>query len=49
MKTLLFCTSYADSDDAWNGRYKSWYDYYVSGKVKYDKILMFDDGSPSRC
>ena len=46
MKTLLFCTSYADSQDAWNGRYKSWYDYYTSAKLKYDKILMFDDGSP---
>ena len=46
MNTLLFCTSYADSEDAWNGRYKSWYDYYVLGKVKYDKMLMFDDGSP---
>ena len=46
MNTLLFCTSYADSENAWNGRYKSWYDYYVLGKVKYDKMLMFDDGSP---
>jgi len=47
VKTLLFCTSYADSQDGWNGRYKSWYDYYTSIKLQYNKILMFDDGSPA--
>ena len=46
MKTLLFCTSYATTPEEWNGRYKSWYDYYTSIKLNYDKMLMFDDGSP---
>jgi len=46
MKTLLFCTSYADSEDGWNGRYKSWYDYYCKSRLNYQKMLIFDDGSP---
>jgi len=46
MKTLLFCTSYADSKTAWNGRYKSWYDYYSNSKVNHDQIVIFDDASP---
>jgi len=48
MKTLLFCTTYATTKEQWDGRYKSWYDYYTSSKVHYDKLLMFDDGSPLR-
>jgi len=48
MKTLLFCTAYADSQDAWNKRYKVWFEYYQACGIKYDKILIFDDASPVR-
>ena len=48
MKTLLFCTAYADCPEAWNGRLKSWYEYYKTSTVKRDKILVIDDGSPCR-
>jgi len=46
MKTLLFCTSYSESENGWNDRYKSWYDYYVKSSIEHDKMLIFDDGSP---
>ena len=48
MKTLLFCTAYADSQESWNGRVKSWYQYYKPSKVNRDQILVIDDGSPCR-
>ena len=46
MKTLLFCTAYAESHEVWNDRYKTWYDYYKSSKIVHDKIMIFDDCSP---
>lgn len=46
MKTLLFCTAYSDSEDTWNGRYKSWYNYYKTSQLRVSKLLIVDDGSP---
>jgi hypothetical protein len=48
VKTLLFCTAYAESQKEWNDRYKTWYDYYKASDIKHDKIMMFDDCSPCR-
>ena len=48
MKTLLFCTAYADCPEAWNGRVRSWYEYYKTSTVVRDQILVIDDGSPCR-
>jgi len=48
MKTLLFCTAYAQNQDVWNGRYKSWFEYYKSSGINHDKLMIFDDASPER-
>jgi hypothetical protein len=46
MKTLLFCTSYADSENEWAERYKKWYEYYGKSTLAHDQRMIFDDASP---
>ena len=46
LKTLLFCTSYFESDTAWSERYRRWLDYYRARTLRRDALFMFDDGSP---
>jgi len=46
MKTLLFCTSYAENPQRWEARYRKWLDFFSSSKVQRDQILLIDDGSP---
>lgn len=46
MKTLLFCTSYAASDETWELRYRRWLDFFGRSTLHKDQLLMIDDGSP---
>jgi len=46
LKTLLFCTSFSDSEYLWDNRYIKWLKFYNSISLNTDKILMIDDGSP---
>jgi SAM-dependent methyltransferase len=45
-RTLLFCTSYAESIPTWNERWGRWLKAVTGSGVIVDKILMVDDGSP---
>ncbi len=50
-RTLVFCTAFADGDrnppHGWNVRYKRWLDALLQSKLKFDQILIIDDGSPT--
>ena len=48
MKTLLFCTAYADSPEIWENRYFPWYNYYANSNLRADNLLIIDDGSPTQ-
>jgi len=48
MKTLLFCTAYADSPEIWENRYFPWYNYYSNANLHADNLLVVDDGSPTQ-
>ena len=44
--TLVFCTSYFDTEDTYYLRYKKWISYYLSLPFAQDKdFFMLDDGS----
>ena len=45
-KTLVFCTSFATTEDQWNGRYRRWLQAIQNSQLIYDSILIVDDGSP---
>lgn len=46
MKTPIFCTSFANSPNEWNGRYRRWLQGIRSSQLEYDNILIVYDGSP---
>lgn len=46
MKTLAFCTAYADNIATWRLRYRRWVDAMRSNGLRYDALLLIDDGSP---
>ena len=46
MKTLIFCTSYAESLAVWNERWGRWLRATTQSGVVFDKLLIVDDGSP---
>ena len=46
MRTLLFCTSYAQSQAKWDERWRRWLKAAQGSGVSADKILIVDDGSP---
>jgi hypothetical protein len=46
MKTLVFCTSWADSDYAWHFRYGKWLAQIRGSPLCYSQILLVDDASP---
>lgn len=46
MKTLLFCTSYSQSEPEWNRRWRRWYDHHKQIGLNFDHCLIVDDGSP---
>lgn len=47
MKTLLFCTGYASTTDAWEARYRKWFDFFAKSRLHWDQRLIVDDGSPA--
>jgi len=46
LKTLIFCTSFAETREEWNGRYRRWLQAIRASELVYDNILIVDDGSP---
>ncbi len=46
MATLVFCTSFAQTPQVWDGRYLRWLNAIRTSELKYDRILIVDDGSP---
>jgi hypothetical protein len=46
MKSLVFCTSWADNKDAWVFRYGKWLQHIRNSSLHRDQILLVDDGSP---
>jgi hypothetical protein len=46
MSTLLFCTSFSETNEQWYARYKRWFDYYSNSNLNFNKCLIIDDGSP---
>ena len=46
MRTLIFCTSYAESREAWDERWGKWLRAVQGSGVRFDKLLIVDDGSP---
>ena len=46
MRTLLFCTAYAQNIDVWNFRYKIWYEFYQS--LELGEVQIYDDASSTR-
>ena len=45
-RTLVFCTSYADSMARWTARYRFWLNAIRGGEIVHDHVLLVDDGSP---
>lgn len=45
LRTLLFCTSYMDSPDAWRRRYERWVDYYARIPLARSATVLIDDAS----
>jgi hypothetical protein len=48
LPTLLFCTSFVDSQESWDARYRPWVDFQQSMPLCRDATFMFDDASPYR-
>lgn len=48
MKTLLFCTAYADSEEKWKTRYETWYRHHKNSPLVAEKIILIDDCSPTK-
>ncbi len=48
MRTLLFCTTWADSADLWRLRYGKWLAHVLHSPLHYAQVLLVDDGSPLR-
>ncbi len=46
MRTLLFCTSYAETLEAWDTRWELWLKGILNCGIKFDQLLIVDDGSP---
>jgi hypothetical protein len=46
-RTLIFCTSYAESIPAWDERWGRWLRAVMGSGVCYETILIVDDGSPA--
>ena len=45
MRTLVYCTAYADTPSAWDTRYRRWVDALRRSGIHFDQLLMVDDGS----
>lgn len=46
MNTLLFCTSYAATQEKWDERWGRWLKAVLNSGLIADKVLIVDDGSP---
>jgi hypothetical protein len=46
MTTLLFCTSYAETEGSWERRYRRWVQAVQASGLHYDVLAIIDDGSP---
>jgi hypothetical protein len=46
MKTLVFCTAYADRRATWDSRQAWWLKALRNSELQFDQLLMVDDGSP---
>jgi hypothetical protein len=46
MKTLIFCTGFADNLDSWESRYSRWINAVEQSRLEVDTLLIPDDGSP---
>ncbi len=45
-RTLVFCTSYAETESLWTNRYRLWVNAIRGGDVEHDHVLLVDDASP---
>lgn len=48
MRTLLFCTAYAESEEIWKTRYLTWYNHYRKASLQVSSLQILDDGSPTQ-
>lgn len=46
MKTLVFCTTYAEHRAVWDMRHAWWLKALQSSQLEFDQLLMVDDASP---
>ncbi len=44
--TLVFCTSYAETETIWTNRYRLWVNAIGGGEIQHDHLLLVDDASP---
>ena len=47
MRTLLFCTSYAETHHEWDSRWGMWLKAISQSGLRFDQLLIVDDGSPT--
>jgi hypothetical protein len=47
MRTLVFCTAFAEEPSVWAERYRPWVDTVMAGGLAADQVLLVDDGSAS--
>lgn len=45
MKTLVFCTAWSITEDSWHNLFGRWINHLEDSSLKYDQLLMIDDGS----
>ena len=45
MRTLVYCTAYAEAQSVWQQRYRLWLDAILAGGLGQDQVLLVDDGS----
>lgn len=46
MRTLVYCTAYADTQAVWQSRYRAWIEAQSRPAIHWDQLLIVDDGSP---
>ncbi len=46
MRTLIYCTAYAQTHLLWQRRYRRWVDAVQAGQLGQSQIVLVDDGSP---
>ena len=46
LKTLVFCTSYAETPLAWEQRHRLWIRSLEESALRFDQLLIVDDASP---